>query len=136
MKSYVLDACAVIAIYAKEKNHEVIAQIYEEAASDKASLVMHRINLLEVYYYVFKRESRVHADKLFQNILLSKIQLISDLDDAFLKDAGYYKSAYKISLADSFVLATGKRSDATIITADHEFDEAEQIENIQFLWFR
>jgi predicted nucleic acid-binding protein len=136
MKSYVLDACAIIALYAKEKNHEIIAQIYEEAANDKTSLIMHRVNLLEVYYYVFQRESRANADRLFQDILLSKIELISDLDDAFLKDTGYYKSTYKISLADSFVLATGKRSDATIITADHEFDEAEQIEDIQFLWFK
>ena len=136
MKTYVLDACAVIALYAKEKNHEIIAQIYEEATSDKVSLVMHRVNLLEVYYYVLKRESRANADKILQDIQRSKIKLVDDLDDSFLKSAGYYKSTYKISFADSFVLATGKGSDATIITADHEFDEAEQNENLQFLWFK
>jgi predicted nucleic acid-binding protein len=136
MKSYVLDACAIIALYAKEKNHEIIAQIYEEAASGKISLIMHRVNLLEVYYYVFKRESRANADKIFQNIQQSKIKLMDDLDDSFLKSAGYYKSTYKISFADSFVLAAGQRCNATIITADHEFDKAEQVENLQFLWFK
>ena len=45
MKNYVLDACAIIALYAKEKHHEIIAQVYEEASCGKISLMMHINNL-------------------------------------------------------------------------------------------
>jgi len=49
----------------------------------------------------------------------------------------YFKSKYKISLGDSFVLATAKLYDAKIVSSDHhEFDIIEKSENIKFLWIK
>jgi len=56
---------------------------------------------------------------------------------SFFKSAGYYKSKYKISLGDFFVLATAKEYNAIILSSDHhEFDIIEISENINFLWIR
>ena len=50
---------------------------------------------------------------------------------------GHFKTKYKISFADIFVLATAKLNNATIITSDHhEFDIIETSGELTFEWIR
>jgi PIN domain nuclease of toxin-antitoxin system len=51
---YILDACALIALLAKEKGHEKVRFIIQEAIDGYATVKMNQINLLEVYYDVCK----------------------------------------------------------------------------------
>jgi predicted nucleic acid-binding protein len=55
-----------------------------------------------------------------------------------LKEAARIKTTYKISIADSIVLAETSVSGGTVITADHhEMDKVEQNESsVKFLWIR
>jgi predicted nucleic acid-binding protein len=65
------------------------------------------------------------------------IEINSEISDNLLKEAGRFKITYKISLADSIVLAEAKMNSASIITADHhEFNIIEESENMDFFWIR
>jgi len=51
---YILDACALIALLSKETGHKNVEKIIEESKNKKAKIIMHTVNVLEVYYYVYK----------------------------------------------------------------------------------
>jgi PIN domain nuclease of toxin-antitoxin system len=136
MKTYILDACAIIALIYKENGYEIIAKIYEKAISKEISLLMHRLNLLEVYNKIAQHHDLLHTNIVYNKIQKSPIEFIDNLDDNFFQLVISLKQKYKISLVDSFVVSTSILRNGTVITADHDFDEIEKDNKIKFLWFR
>ena len=138
MNIFILDACALIAYFAKENGAETIKEILKQAIDDKNTIVfMNKINLLEVYYNVIKSYNVQEADRMIETVKKMPIEVIQELSDTVLKKAGYFKSKYKISLADSIVLVESIIRNGTLITSDHhEFKPIEQYENIKIKWYR
>jgi predicted nucleic acid-binding protein len=57
-------------------------------------------------------------------------------DEIFLQ-AGRLKASYRVSLADSILIAQSIMSNAAILSSDHhELDKIEQSEQIKFHWIR
>jgi len=137
VKTFILDACAIIAYLSEEPGYEKVAKIYRMALENKAYLAINIINLLEVYYDVFRDHGEISADHTYQNILASKVNIIEHINYKTMKIAGRLKAHYKISLADSIALATSIEYNATLVTADHhELDEVEKNREAKFLWIR
>ena len=137
-KNYVLDACALIAAINREVGAFVVADLYEEAASGGANLIINKINLLEVYYGFYREHGKEYADNILRSVIDSIVE-ISDTNIEVLMEAGRIKSQYRrISLADSVVLAEALIRGGYIVTADHhEMDAIERTEpSIMFLWIR
>lgn len=98
---------------------------------------MNKLNLLEVYYDVIKNYDEQAADKILETVKKMPVETIEELEDAVFKKAGYLKSKYKISLADSIALAESITRNGELITSDHhEFEAIEKYENIRIKWFR
>ncbi len=137
MKNYVLDACAVIAFILDEEGADKVENLLSLSSRGKCALYLNKINLLEIYYN-FKREYDPDTLKrAYSKILSLPINIISDLGDDVLFEAGRLKVRYSISLADSIALAEAKIRNASIATSDHhEFDVIEKSENIKFFWIR
>ncbi|MCY7422984.1 MAG: hypothetical protein LH478_14725 [Chitinophagaceae bacterium] len=54
-----------------------------------------------------------------------------------IKEIGHFKTTYKVSFADCFVLATTRLNNSAIVTSDHhEFDEIERKGDLNFEWLR
>lgn len=137
MKNYVLDACALIAVLNKENGAESVKEILEQAKTESVSVYMNTLNLLEVYYGVLREYGYETALQVLSVIKSSSVIIVDTITDAVFKQAGRLKANYKISLADSIVLAEGIVRDAIVISSDHhEFDAIEESENIEFLWIR
>ncbi|MDR2869371.1 MAG: PIN domain-containing protein [Deferribacteraceae bacterium] len=138
MNAFVLDACALIAYFAKEDGAENIKKIFERAIYSKDTVVlMNKINLLEVYYDVIKRYNEQEASRMLEIVAEMPIKIIHELDDTVFKMAGLLKSKYRISLADSIALAESITRNASLISSDHhEFDVIEKQEQIAIQWFR
>ena len=135
-KVYVLDACALIALLKNEEGADVVAAVYKQAESSEATLIMNRVNLLEVYYGFYHSDGKEYADKIMDGIAKS-IVAISEFDNDIFLIAGRLKASYSISLADSIVLAQTIVIEGELLTSDHrEFDPLEGIEPIDFLWIR
>ena len=65
------------------------------------------------------------------------LTIIETIDYVIIRTAGYFKTTYKMSVADSFALGLAKQLDAKIVSADHhEFDPVEKTGDLQFFWIR
>ena len=134
---YILDACALIALLAKEQGHEKVRNIIQEAIDGYATVKMSQINLLEVYYDVCKVYDSDEANKALETINKFPIEIIIGLSEEVFKEAGHIKSKYKIPLGDSIALAECITKNAILVTSDHnDFEPIEKIEDIKINWFR
>ncbi|MCL2776059.1 MAG: type II toxin-antitoxin system VapC family toxin [Oscillospiraceae bacterium] len=138
MNKYVLDACALLAMLHNEDGADLVADIINAANNGEANLSMHKANMLEVYYDIYRSVGKIKADEIISELKKRPITIISDISDGLFEEAGRLKSLYKISFADVFALATASVTGAALLTADHhEMDKIEQSEpNIKFHWVR
>jgi len=134
---YLLDACALIAYINDEDGADVVDALLTQASNDVVTIAMSMVNVLEVYYGVFRDFGHDEAEEILNEILSLPIKIISELSIDALREAGRLKARYKMSLADSVALGIALVSGYFIATADHhEMDPIEQNESIQFLWIR
>ena len=137
MKTYVLDACAVIALFDYEKGYDVVLDLIKKAHPSKFNIVMNRINLLEIYYDLYRSKGKTQAEQLLTKIIKLPIDIHSEFTEEMMREAGRIKVLHKMSLADTIVLAEAVTRGGIVVTADHhEFDVVQDSENIDFLWIR
>jgi len=136
-KSYILDACALIAAIKQEEGASVIAKLYEEAVKGNANLVINKVNLLEVYYGFRREHGKGYADKILESVLGSVVD-VSDMSIEKLIEAGRIKSEYvRMSLADAVALAEAVCRGGCLVTLDHhEMDILDRKGVVDFLWIR
>ena len=133
---YILDACALVALLKNENGADVVAAAYKKADSGEAQIIMNRVNLLEVYYGYYRDDGKEYSEWIMNSISKSKIS-ISEFDEEIFPIAGRLKASYRISLADSIVLAQAMVVEGKLLTSDHhEFDVIEAKEKINFCWIR
>jgi len=133
MNKFVLDACAVLALLKEEEGMEVVKNVID----NEIDVFLHSVTFLEIYYTLTKELGIENANLFFELIQKTSIRIIYEINEGTIKNAGYFKANYRISLGDSFVLATAKTHNAKIVTSDHhEFDIIENSEKIDFLWIR
>jgi PIN domain nuclease of toxin-antitoxin system len=136
-KIYIFDACALIALLTEENGYRNVEKIIEESKNNRAQIIMHNVNLLEVYYDIYKLYDEASAIKFLNEIKNAPIKLVAEINDDIIINAGRLKRKYKISLADSIGLAETIISNGTFVTSDHhELDEVEKNEKIDFTWIR
>ena len=137
MICYVLDACALIALLRNEPGADKVATVINFANNDEAEIVMHRINLLEVFYDVYRSLGREKATLILTEIVKRPITINAEITDEIFVEAGRLKATYKVSLADSIALAQALAMGGSLLTADHhEFDAIAGHEDIDFQWIR
>lgn len=132
--TYVIDACALIAYLREEQGSDKLCKLLKDR---KNSFFMHSINIGEVYYDSLRISGEEKAQELFDDIAKLPINVIWTLDIPFINLVGKYKTSYKISYADSFVLALAEREGGIVISTDHhEFDPLEDAGVLRFSWLR
>lgn len=131
--TYVIDACAFIAYLRNEEGSDKFSTLLKDQNN---RFFMHSINLGEVYYDSLRVSEKKPPRELFDDIAKLPIHIIWTLDIPFIELVGKYKTSYKISYADSFVLALAEREKATVISTDHEFDVIETEGKLSFYWLR
>ena len=137
MTTYVLDACAMLAVLSNEPGADVIEALYKKAAAGEAVLTMNKVNLLEVYYNLVREYGVERADGFYNDVKRMPIRLYHEMTDDVFKQAGRLKTSYKVSLADSVALAQALVLGGELVTCDHhEFDVIVGKEPIQFHWVR
>jgi len=135
--TYVIDACAFISYYNKEPGGEVVKNLITDAVTGDSAIMIHRINLFEVYYDLFRSGGEDMTNDAMSDMDDFPIGIIDMVSEELMKEAARFKLKYKVSVADAFALATAKLENATIVTADHhEFDPIEVAGELSFLWIR
>ena len=104
-EKYVLDACAVIAFLNDEDGANRVEQLLSQGDRAPNTLFMHEINLLEIYYGVYRDEGKEIAEQTYVKVFDLPIKFVTGLRENVFKEAGRLKTVYKISLADSIALS-------------------------------
>jgi PIN domain nuclease of toxin-antitoxin system len=68
-KLFVLDACAVIAFFNDEKGSDKVEKLFRQGDRPPSSLFMHEINLLEIFYGVYRDEGEDLAEQAYLKVL-------------------------------------------------------------------
>jgi predicted nucleic acid-binding protein len=135
--TYILDACALIALLDKEDGYGRVYELIQHANREEITLCMNIVNLLEVYYDRLKIDVAAAID-FRRTVRDSAIYIVDFYENNIFYDAGRLKAEYKkVSLADAVGLATAICFNATFVTCDHhELEVIEQRETIPFFWVR
>ena len=134
---FIIDACALIAFLADEEGADEVEGILKKARNGKCRLYINKVNLLEIYYGIYREDGKEKAEEVLKRISSLPVKIINSLKDKVFKEAGRLKETYRISLADSIVVAEALTKKARLMTSDHhEFDEIEDKEAINFYWIR
>ena len=137
MTTYVLDACAMLAVLSDEPGADVVEEIYEKATLGEAILAMNKLNLLEVYYDLIRVYGKERANRFYNEVRHLPIRIYQEITDEVFTEAGQLKASYKISLADSIALAQAIALGGELLTADHhEFDAIQGSGAVRFRWIR
>lgn len=134
---YVLDACALIAFFNDETGADIVENLLVKAEHNEIRLIINKINMLEIYYGVYRDDGQEVAENLLQTINNLPVEIVSKISDEVFKEAGKLKATNKISLADSIAIAEANVRHSPIVTADHhELDALEKQNIIKVLWIR
>lgn len=120
MASPVLDSFALLAFLFKEKGHQQIIDVFDQAAeSDEAALIA-APNWAEVRYIVQRKVGMERWSEVRSTILALPIQVVA-ADQVLAEAAGALKAAKKMSLANCFAAALAQQKQAAVYTGDPEF---------------
>jgi len=136
--TYILDACALIALLNEErgKGYETVKNLLLRAVAGEVTLCMSLVNLVEVYYRFIQLSDIETAAAIMQPVKSLPIKFIHDITDDIYYEAALCKARYPMSLADAFLCATAKCFSATIVTKDKEIKPVEESESLPILWIQ
>ena len=139
MTSYVLDACALIALINREEGSDAVDKLFHQAVNGEIKLHMSIINLLEVNYGFIGDIGIAKTQEIMKKIDDTPLIIISTISHQVYNEAARIKGTHhKLSLADSVGIATAAELDGVFVTSDH--NELENIANkeatFKFIWFR
>jgi len=138
MPDYLLDACALIAIYNNEPGRDAVENLLDKAERGEIRLAIHAAQLVEVLY------DRIRVDGLERTGELARliyetypVTVIEPLDRDIVLEAARLKSTGSMSFADTMLVATAACTGMTIVTSDWtELEPIARQGNIPFLWLR
>ena len=136
-KAYVLDACALIAFLNDEEGAHLVETLLCESTAQDVDLVMNRVNLLEIYYGVYRDDGIDEAKNVLAKIKNLPVTIIDTLTDEVFYEAGKLKAANRISLADAIAIAEANVPNVELVTCDHhEFDTLGKEDKMVAYWIR
>ena len=121
MKTYVLDASALMTLFENRAGASKVEALLVDAADAQRPLAMSVINWGEVYYSIW----RAHGEKAAAAKLLEIAQLpiqVFDVDMELAKQAASLKAQYKLPYADCFAATLAQARKAILVTSDKDFE--------------
>jgi predicted nucleic acid-binding protein len=118
--SPVLDSFALLAFLFKEKGHQKIVDVFEQAAEDDEAALIAAPNWAEVRYIVQRKVGMERWSEVRSAVLALPLQVVA-ADQGLAEAAGALKAAKKMSLADCFATALAQQNQAAVYTGDPEF---------------
>ena len=130
MKSYVLDASALMTLFENRPGAGKVEAILKPTA-EQNRLLLSVVNWGEVYYTVWVSKGEKAANEHVEHIAKLLIEVV-DLDQPTTKLAASFKARYQLPYADSFSAAVAQQHQAILVTADRDFTRVEKW--VSILW--
>jgi ribonuclease VapC len=116
----VLDTSAVLALWNNEDGAATVEKVLRES-SQRKPVYLSFMTFMECRYRVWKDHGQSAADELFRSLMHLPVIRVN-VDEALISTASELKARHKISVADSWIIATAITRNATLVHKDPEFD--------------
>lgn len=131
-KKLVLDSFALVSLFHKEPGWEKVrAALYEQQRAGTTAY-LNWVNWGEFFYIVKRKVGAEQATESLQILEQLPIELVP-VDLPLVREAAEIKSAYAVSYADAFCIATARRLSGTVLTSDPEFHAVEHLITVRWL---
>ena len=132
MKTTVLDASALLALFFDEPGAEKVEHLLHQAADADKPLLIAAVNWAEVLYRM-QRRSGAQGLAVAREFGRTMPLDVAPLDRELTESAAQFKIAHDLGLADSFAVALAKSKKAELVTADTGFKALEKEIKINWL---
>ena len=123
MKTYVLDASALVTFFEDRPGAEKVEDLLTKAAEVKRPLLMSVVNWGEVYYSVCRARGEKAAKDKLKEIAQLPIELVG-VDADVARRAAILKAEHNLPYADCFAAALAQARKAALVTSDKDFEGA------------
>ena len=120
MKTYVLDASALIAFLQKTPGAYRVNELLKEAQRERAMVIMSAVNYGEVYALIVRAYGPERTLTILQAVKPLAVGLL-DATPLRACRAAELKVKHKLPYADSFAAALALEHKATLVTSDSDF---------------
>jgi predicted nucleic acid-binding protein len=122
VKRIVLDASALMTLFDERPGMEKVEEWIELADAKEIKLSMSVVNWGEVYYSIWHEYSQSSADEVAQQMTRLPIEIV-DANLEITKLAASIKEENRLPYADCFAAALSMLRNASLATADADFDK-------------
>jgi predicted nucleic acid-binding protein len=123
MRTYVLDASALMTFFENRAGADKVEKLLVDAADGGRPLAMSVVNWGEVYYAIWRTHGEKAATAKLQAIAQLPIQVV-DADMDLARQAASLKAQYSLPYADCFAAALAQARKGTVVTSDKDFERA------------
>jgi predicted nucleic acid-binding protein len=120
MKTYVIDAGALLAFLQDKPGSAKVDELLKEARRVRAKMLMSTVNYGEVYGLILREFGREQAVAAVHAVRPLPVELV-DVTPQRACHAAEIKARYKLHYADSFAAALAIEHKATLVTSDSDF---------------
>ncbi len=132
MKTTVLDASALLAMFFGQPGMEQVRDLFHKAADADKPMLISAINWAEVLYKLERKQGNMGLQTA-QHFERTMPLEVAPLDRELAEAAAHLKNEHDLGLADAFAAALAKSKKAELVTADTEFKALEKEIKINWL---
>ena len=125
-KKYLLDTSALLALWNEEEGADTVEKLLQGAARKRQTVLGSFMTHMEAYYRLWKSQGEETAREFYHQLKILPLVRI-DLDEAILLMAAEIKATKSLSVADSWIIATGLVHQAAIVHKDPEFEQVKDL---------
>lgn len=134
-ETYLLDTSAILALRSDELGADDVESILRKSESGKAEVYASFMTYMEAYYRIWRLEGEESAKRIYAELLSLPVSRI-DVNDGILLRAGAIKASYRLSVADSWIIASAMEVRASLVHKDPEFEQVRDIVSLIFLPYK
>jgi len=132
MKTVVLDASAMLAMFFGQPGMETMRALFHSASEGDRPVHISAVNWAEVLYKMERKHGQAGYDTARRFEHTTTLEVVP-LDRELAESAALLKNEHGLGLADAFAAALAKHKKAELVTADHEFKSVEKEIKINWL---
>jgi predicted nucleic acid-binding protein len=133
VKTYVLDASALLVFLQKGASAYKVGELFKEAMRGRAEILMSSVNYGEAYGVILRHLGPERAAAAMSAIDPLPIRLV-DATPAIARRTADFKFKYKLHYLDSFAACLAADHKATLATTDSDFRNAANA--VAILWLK
>ncbi len=132
MKTYVLDASALLRFIEDEPGAARVEELLNQAQKGHVRLMLSAVNWGEVFYVVARAKGEGQAASYSARFRNLPVEIVP-VDWLRAERAGRFREEFRLPYADSFAGSLAAEQNATLVTADYDFKNATGVLTVDFL---